>query len=638
MNDKMAHRGPDDQGIYFSPEQKIGLTHRRLAIIDLSPDGHQPMWDCSQSVVISYNGEIFNYRTLRKQLETQGWAFQSQSDTEVLLNLYMQQGVDMLAHLNGMFAFALWDTRTRTLFLARDGVGVKPLYYTNTPQGFLFASELKAFLQAPGVDKTLNVDAIHQYLTYLWCAAPQTMLQTVHKLAPGHALMVQEGKIQRHWQFYDLPYHQEITPLSENEAIEALRFHVQQAVARQMVADVPVGAFLSGGLDSSAVAVFAQQALQKGLTGGSLSSSKGSLTKEKLQCFTIGFKDASFQQEGMADDLPYAQQVAAHLGVDLHTVYVGSEMADQLETMLYHLDEPQADPAPLNALFISRLAREQGITVLLSGAGGDDIFSGYRRHYALMQEKYWQWLPLRLRQGMGKAAAWLPAVNVWGRRFSKALRYAGVEGDRRIVGYFQWLDSQKLKGLYGPLLEAHSADLAGTLPPSANFSEPLLKTLAQLPADIPPLNRMLYLEGKHFLADHNLNYTDKMGMETGIEVRVPLLDPDLVNLAARLPLTFKQRGPVGKWVFKKAMEAYLPPEVIYRPKTGFGVPLRHWLRHEWHPLVEEVLSESSLQKRGLFSPTGVQNLIFMDQRGKLDGTYTIFSLMCIELWCRLFLD
>ncbi len=614
MNQTLAHRGPDDQGIYFAQEKGIGLAHRRLSIIDLSPDGHQPMWDKTETVVIIFNGEIFNYQELREELLQEGFPFKSRSDTEVLLNLYMKHGEEMLAYLNGMFTFALWDTRTNSLFLARDGIGVKPFYYAETAHGFLFASELKAILQEPRLERTLNPEAIHHYLSYLWCPAPQTMLQSVKKLEPGHALVLKEGKIKRHWQYYELPFDQEIENFSEQEAIEQVRFHLKQAVQRQMVADVPVGAFLSGGLDSSAVVAYAKQFIEA----------------DQLQCFTIGFKDASFQQEGMADDLPYAERVAKELGVDLHTIEVGSEMADQLETMIYHLDEPQADPAPLNALFISRLAREQGITVLLSGAGGDDIFTGYRRHYALMQEKYWQWLPVAVREMIGKFSTSLPASNVWGRRFSKAFRYAGLEENRRIAGYFHWLDAETQHSLYSPMLRESLA--------SVGFSQPLMTSLAQLPANVPALNRMLYLEGKHFLADHNLNYTDKMGMAAGIEVRVPLLDPDLVRLAARLPLRFKQRGQVGKWIFKKAMEPLLPHEVIYRPKTGFGVPLRHWLRKELRPLVEDVLSESSLKQRRLFAPEGVHRLIQMDQAGKIDGTYPIFSLICIELWCRLFID
>jgi asparagine synthase (glutamine-hydrolysing) len=614
MNEAIAHRGPDDSGTYWLPEKGIGLAHRRLSIIDLSPLGHQPMWDATQTVVIVFNGEIFNYRELRADLVASGYTFKSHTDTEVLLNLYLRDGEAMLSQLNGMFAFALWDTRTDSLFLARDGIGVKPLYYTNSPNGFLFASELKALLQEPSVERSLDLEAIHYYLTYLWCPAPHTMLKAIKKLEPGHALIVKDGQIQRHWQFYDLPYQQDIEPLSEEEAVEQLQTYLKQAVKRQMVSDVPVGAFLSGGLDSSSVVALAKQ----------------HIPDQRLQCFTIGFKDSAATREGFVADLPYAQQAAKHLDVDLHTIYVGSEMAEQLEKMIYQLDEPQADPAPLNVLFISQLARQHGIKVLLSGAGGDDIFTGYRRHYALMQERYWAWMPKLARKGLSHVTQQIPVNHSLGRRVSKAFRYADLDSDERIASYFYWLDRQRQHTLYSPALQEYLSSISP--------ATPLVASLAKLPAKAHTLNQMLYLEGKHFLADHNLNYTDKMSMATGVEVRVPLLDPDLIALAARLPVAFKQRGKTGKWIFKKAMEPYLPSEIIYRPKTGFGAPVRQWLRHQLCPLVEDVLSDTSLRHRGLFDPREVQRLVEMDRLGRVDGTYTIFSLMCIEIWCRIFID
>jgi asparagine synthase (glutamine-hydrolysing) len=615
MNAALAHRGPDDSGIWFDPAHGIGLAHRRLSIIDLSPLGHQPMWDASHTAVIVFNGEIYNYRELRQSLVDHGCIFNSHSDTEVLLNLYLRDGIAMLTRLNGMFAFALWDTRTRELFLARDGVGVKPLYYTENQQGVLFASELKAILDDPSVDRTIDPLAIQSYLTYLWCPAPRTPLQTVKKLEPGHALLVKDDRIHKYWQFYDLPYHQPLENLSVVDAIEQAQHYLKQAVQRQMVADVPVGTFLSGGLDSSAVTTFAQQALVSG----------------KLQCFTIGFQSAdAVACDGMTADLPYAQQVARHLGVDLHTIYVGAEMIDHLERMIYCLDEPQADPAPINALFISQLAREYGIKVLLSGAGGDDIFTGYRRHFALMQERYWDWLPRPVRRGIAAAARALPVGNPLSRRLSKGFQYANLAARERLVSYFFWLHPDMLPPLYGPLLRE---SLRSVHPASL-----LLETLRSLPDTTLPLNQMLYVEGKHFLCDHNLNYTDKMGMAVGVEARVPLLDPDLIALAARLPLKYKQHGRIGKWIFKKAMEPYLPHNVIYRPKTGFGAPLRYWLKHQLRPVIEDVLSESSLNTRGLFDPIGVHKLIALDRQGKVDTAYTIFSILCIELWCRIFLD
>ena len=607
----IAHRGPDDEGIYFNKEQGVGLAHRRLSIIDLSPAGHQPMWDVHKRAVIVFNGEIYNYRELRSELTRAGSQFRSHSDTEVLLNLYLRDGEAMLSHLNRIFALAIWDVEKKLLLLARDGLGVKPLYYAETARGFLFASEMKALLKEPSVGRDINHSAVQAYVTYLWCPAPHTMLNDVRKLEPGRALRVRMGKIEQVRQFYDLPYRQAIEPLSEKNAVQQVQHTIRQAVGRQMVADVPVGAFLSGGLDSGAVVAFAKE-----FSGSS-----------RLQCFTIEFKGLEAEQEGMTADFPYAQKVARHLDVDLHTVSVGPEMVGQIENMIYHLDEPQADPSSLNVLLISQLARANGIKVLLSGSGGDDIFTGYRRHRALLMEKYWAWLPKTMRIGIKGLAGRLPLRPPLLRRIAKAFQYADLDGDERIVSYFYWCPPSRVSELCKPLRRA--LDTPTSL---------LLSTLAKVPVHALPINRLLYLEAKHFLADHNLNYTDKMSMATGVEVRVPLLDPDLISLACRLPVEYKQRGQEGKWILKKAMEPYLPRDVIYRPKTGFGVPLRYWLRNPLRPVVEEILSKNSLRRRGLFDPDEVAKLIALDRQGTVDGAYTIFALMCIEWWCRIFLD
>lgn len=618
MNRIQTHRGPDDAGIWHDADCGIGLAHRRLSILDLSPAGHQPMWDSTRRAVICFNGEIYNFRHLRAEMECDGIGFHSATDTEVVLNLYLRDGPGMLAQLNGMFAFAIWDAVRQELFIARDGIGVKPLYYAKTQKGFLFASEIKALLQEETVSRSVDPVAVAQHLTFLWCPAPRTMLSSVKKLEPGWAMLVRQGGISRAWRHYDLPQgdgHLQAGRLvtSPIQAAEMVREGVAQAVGRQMVADVPVGAFLSGGLDSSAVVNFARHH-----AGG------------RLQCFTIAFKGAGADEEGFVEDLPYARRVAKHLDVDLHTISVGPEMADHLQDMVYHLDEPQADPAPLNAMFICQLAREQGIKVLLSGAGGDDIFTGYRRHFALQQERYWAWLPAAVRQGMAGLAARLPVSTPLARRLRKAFEYAGLDGTERLVSYFYWQRLNTVMGLLAPEIRAELEQAA--------ISAPLMTALENLPAGVSSLDRMLYLEGKYFLTDHNLNYTDKMSMAHGVEVRVPLLDPELVALVAQIPDNMKQRGRIGKWIFKKAMEPYLPHDVIYRPKSGFGVPLRRWMRHELRPLLGDLLSEESLRRRGLFDVAAVRRLIQQNDMGKIDAAYPLFSLLCIEIWCRQFVD
>jgi asparagine synthase (glutamine-hydrolysing) len=611
MSAMIGHRGPDGEGRFSG--DGIGLAHRRLAIIDLSPTGAQPMTDKGSGVTLVFNGEIYNYRELRRSLEAGGIRFVGTSDTEVILRLYLERGPEILADLNGIFAIALWDPRDRSLLLARDGAGVKPLYVAETPKGVLFGSELKSLLACSDLDRSLDVEAVWSHLTYLWAPGPQTLLRAVRKLEPGCALRIESGRVTRKWRFYELPYPSRRFEGSADDAARGLRAMLQQAVERQMVADVEVGAFLSGGLDSSAVVAFA----------------RGKARGGRLACFSVETSHST-ADEGFADDLPYARKVAAHLGVDLHTIRVGPEIIERFEQMIWHLDEPQADLAPLNALMICELARTHGIKVLLSGAGGDDIFSGYRRHFALMQERWWAWLPAPARRALATAVRTLPTKNSTARRVRKALGDAGLDGDERLISYFNWLPPSDGARLLSPEV---AASIEGFYP-----AQPLRRSLASIAAEREPLNRMLFLEAKHFLCDHNLNYTDKMGMAVGVEVRVPFLDPELVAFAAGLPPSFKQHRREGKWIFKRAMEGVLPHDVIYRPKTGFGVPLRRWLRQELRPMVDEMLSANSLRRRGLFSPEAVAALRTADAEGRIDAAYPILALCSIETWCRLFID
>ncbi|HEX6851066.1 MAG TPA: asparagine synthase (glutamine-hydrolyzing) [Candidatus Polarisedimenticolaceae bacterium] len=613
MSARIAHRGPDDDGTWHDAPRGVGLAHRRLAIIDLSPLGHQPMWDATRSAAIVFNGEIYNYRELRAGLERDGFRFVGHSDTEVLLNLYLRDGRRMLESLNGIFAFALWDERQGELLLARDGAGVKPLYWSQVGEGLLFASELKALLDCPQLPRDLDPIAVQHHLAFGWCPAPRTMLSAVRKLEAGRALRVRAGRVVEAFTFWTPPVNVPVTTLSEDALAAEVRSVLDEAVRRQMVADVPVGAFLSGGLDSSAVVESARKH-----------------ARGRMDCFTIGFRDDAFRRDGFADDLVYARRVAKELDVALHEVIVGPEIVDDLSLMIWHLDEPTADPAPLHVLSICRLARERGIKVLLSGTGGDDIFSGYRRHLALARERLWSWAPRAVRRRIAASAASTRTSGPFGRRLRKALRYADLEGDERIASYFLGTEPDVLASLYGERLRA---DLSGR-----GVLEPLLATLAELPPSTPPLQRMLHLEGRHFLGDHNLVYADKLSMAVGVEVRVPLLDPDLMHLAASVPPALKQRGTEGKWIFKKAMEPRLPADVVYRPKTGFGAPVRAWVKSELRPLVEDLLSPRSIRDRGLFDASAVAELVAADRRGAIDGAYTVFTLMCVELWCRSFVD
>jgi asparagine synthase (glutamine-hydrolysing) len=612
MSRAVAHRGPDDDGTWVDRKAGIGLAHRRLSIIDLRPEARQPMSNEDDTLWLTYNGEIYNHLELRDELLAKGHRFKSASDSEVILHLYEEDGPEFISRLNGIFAFALWDGRRKELLLARDGMGVKPLYFAELRSGFLFASEIKSLIEAANLPREVDFEALHYYLAFLWAPAPFTPLRAVRKLEPGHAMVVGEGQIRRRWSFYDLPYCGQRRDNAADELAIELRDRLATAVCRQMVSDVPVGAFLSGGLDSSSVVAMMARCVPPA----------------QIPCYSIGFGDDD--QDGSPSDLPYARRVAEHLGVDLREIRVDPAIILQLERMIWHLDEPQGDPAPINAMLIAEQARRDGVKVLLSGAGGDDIFSGYRRHAALHYERLWGWLPLPMRRPLAHWSRDMRKEPAWRRRLARAFAYADRSPDGRLCSYFEWTPDEVRRALYGPEFARATAEVV--------TDAPLVQSLGRILDEPDRFNRMLYLEAKHFLADHNLNYTDKASMAHGIEVRVPLLDPDLVAFAATLPPSLKQRGREGKALFKRAMEPLLPHDVIYRPKTGFGVPLRRWLTNELREMVRDTLSESALRRRGWFDPGRVRSLIEANEAGRVDASYLIFGLLCLEIWCGLFLE
>jgi asparagine synthase (glutamine-hydrolysing) len=619
----MRRRGPDDRGLWEDQRYPLALGHLRLSIIDTSSNGHQPMVSHNGRFVMVYNGELYNYRELRSELEKQGVHFHGQSDSEVLLEMFAQHGQRCFERFNGMFAVAIWDRDTQVLTLARDHMGLKPLYWTELPEGFAFASEIKALLRSGLVKAQLHPDALARHLTFLWTPGEETLIKGVMKLRPGHVMQVKDGKVVQNTAFWDMSFEQQGPHLKPDWTAMKVAQTVEQAVKRQMVADVPLGAFLSGGMDSSSVVAFAQKHLNE----------TANLANPRLQCFSMELRQlgqGAVEAEHVAQDLFYARKVAAHVGADLHHVQIGQEMMERLPEMIYLLDEPIADPSALNTLLIAELARSQGITVLLSGAGGDDIFTGYRRHFAYDQERWWSNWPQGVRSMMASVAKRFSTNMQLSRRIAKAYQYADLDVDERLISYFQWCSSNQA-------LDLLSKDFRKNLDKRALLG-PMLQSLGALPNGTEPLNKMLYLECKHFLADHNLHYKDKMGMASSIEIRSPLLDMEVVNMATRLPVHYKQHGSTGKWIFKKAMEPFLPHEVIYRSKVGFGLPLKSMMETIIRPMIEDLLSAKSLQKRGVFDPHAVQQMRDDDRAGKVDATYTIFTIACIELWCRQNID
>ncbi|MEK6637499.1 MAG: asparagine synthase (glutamine-hydrolyzing) [Pseudomonadota bacterium] len=612
MRERIAHRGPDSQGLYFDGAAGIALGHRRLSIVDLSETGSQPMDDQSGRYVICYNGEVYNFLDLRAELEATGHQFRGRSDTEVVLELFARSGTASFARLNGIFALAIWDKRDHILTIARDGVGTKPLYLTRTAQGLAFASELKALLALPDLDKRLDHEAVSAYISYLWSPGERTMFKAVRKLRPGSWLSIGPDQNEASGQFYTMPKPAPDFTLSDLGLIGRTGEMLAGAVERQMITDVEVGAFLSGGLDSSAIVAFARHQ---------------SPSDQAMQCFTIDYDQTAGEAPELEADLPYAERVADHLGVRLHKVAVDSRIAYEFEQLVYMLDEPQADPAALNNLMISALARQNGIKVLLSGTGGDDLFTGYRRHLAAGYDGIWDKVPAVARRSIAAVARNILPATGRARRVRKLLEGIDRSPAERAIGYFEWLSAERACALI-------HADFR---PLPSDTRLPMYTTLAAL-GDATALDRVMWLDQHHFLADHNLNYTDKTGMARGVEIRVPFLDREMIAWAAQVPDSAKMRGGVTKWVLRKAMEPYLPYDVIYRPKAGFGVPLRSWLRNELRPMLEDLLSPETLAKRGLFDISAVSRLRQNTMSGREDGSYSLLALMAIELWCRQFVD
>ena len=535
-----------------------------------------------------------------------GQQFQSQSDTEVLLKGYAALGAAILDKLNGIFAFAIHDHASGEVFVARDQLGIKPLYYTEGPQDVAFASEIKALLHLGVADREIDMSAIRKYLTFLWCPGDQTPFSHVKKLDPGAAMIIRDGAIVRRWTWWVPPAYQPRAGWTARDCADELRAKVDACVERQLVSDAPVGSFLSGGLDSSAIVAAARQ------------------TAPDIRCFTINTTEI---EEGATDDLPYARAVAAHLGVRLEEIRVGAgDLCARVEEMVRHLDEPLADPACLNVQFISELARSQGVKVLLSGAGGDDLLTGYRRHTMLALTSG---IPSPARSLLGRLSSRINPGSALGRRLNKALYSAGMDGDQRISRAFAWGPP----GIADHLL---SADTRAAAPADDVFA-PLTDLLLEN-ENLPDVEKCLTLERRFFLADHNLNYTDKMAMAAGVEVRVPLLDMEMVSFAAEIPVNWKHHLLTPKWIFKQAEKPRLPLDIINRPKTGFGAPLRRWMRQDMREMVEALLSPAAINARGLFDAREVARLREADRRGEVDGSYTLFAIMCSELWCRSYVD
>ncbi len=607
----ISHRGPDDYGIYR--EDPLCLIHYRLSILDVSVNGHQPMISDDGRYVIILNGEIYNHLEIRDNL--QHHHFKSTSDTETLLYAYSEKGTAIFPELNGIFALAIYDKQEKELIVARDHIGIKPLYYHHSKSGFVFSSELKSIAALPEMDKTLNVEALSNYIQFIYSPGKSTPFKSINKLEPGHfiKLSIPDFKIIEFKKYYQIPFTGNY--LQENELfwIDTIDQALQKSVKRQLLSDVPVGYFISGGLDSSLIAAIAKK-INPDI---------------RLKGFTIQISQAN-KKDGFADDYPYACQLADLLGIDLEVVDGQVDLPRDLDDMIWHQDEPQAEISSLYVSSIAKIARANGIYVLLSGLGGDDLFAGYRRHQAVLYDRYLYKVPFVFRNFVAKFVESFPVKTAPFRRLKKFLsKFKEEQLCYGLVNYYKWLQDDKVFDLF---TDEYKKELL-----NFDSSTVFLDSLKSIPKESDPLNQMLFWEMNYYLPDHNLNCTDKLSMKHGVEVRVPFCDPDLVKLSTLIPPELKVKNGISKYLLKKVAERYLPNDLIYRPKTGFGGPIRKWITEDFKEIVNDKLSKQALSQFGIFEYDKVRKLIDENIAGKIDASYSIFSLLAIQSWMKTFL-
>lgn len=609
MGGVITHRGPDDFGQYRG--HGVGLGMRRLSIIDVS-GGHQPISNEDESIWIVLNGEIYNFQSLRDELETKGHTFRTHSDTEAIVHLYEQEGLDFFKRLRGMFGLAIWDAKRERLVLGRDRIGEKPLYLRREPGRLLFASELKSILQVDGVPRSLNHAALEQYLALGYVPAPLCLLEGMEKLPAGHYLVAEQGRTEIR-EYWDVPFGQP-EEHSEEEWIERIRAKIQDAVRSQLVSDVPLGAFLSGGMDSSTIV-----AVMAGQTG------------RPVKTYSIGYEG----EHSYYNELPYARAVAEAFNTDHHEIVVQPSVSELLPKLVWHLDEPVADSACLTTYLVSKLARES-VTVILSGVGGDELFGGYRRYLGNSLMRYYGFLPALARR------KWLPSLlarmpqdrhSTWkdyARYGAAFVKSAQLEPASRYMGYVTLFAPHVQREL---LQRPATEDLE-----NGDAAKGALQDSFARCSDPDSLNRILYADLKTSLPDDLLAMTDRMSMAASIECRAPLVDYELVELMAHMPSSFKVHGFTLKYLMKKAVAPWLPREILTRKKRGFGAPIGAWLRKDLQPMVSELLSEDQIRRRGLFHWPAIQRLISDHAAERADHTDHLLALVMLELWCRIILD
>jgi asparagine synthase (glutamine-hydrolysing) len=614
MRDAMAHRGPDDAGLHVSADRRVALGHRRLSIVDLSPAGHQPMSNEDGTVWISFNGEIYNHAELRSGLEARGHVYRSRSDTETLVHLYEEHGLGMLRHLRGMFAFAIWDSRRERLFLARDRVGIKPLYYTVADGRFLFGSEIKALLAHPAVERELDPIALYHYLTYYTAPAPQTLFRGISKLPAGHCMTVDaqgEVEIRRWWDAADAPA-PDPALLRDEDACGAHLLHLlEQAVDERLMADVPFGVFLSGGLDSSAIT-----ALVKRVHTGA------------VRTFSVGYADAPEH-----DELGPARHVAELLGTDHHEVVIDhDDLVSYVPQLIHSQDEPLADWVCIPLYYVSKLVRDSGTIVALVGEGSDEQFAGYGhyRRYANLDGGAWSAynrLPRWLRGAAHRGVDPLLRRSGFPREIRELVRRAAASEPLFLSGAVAAWETDKSDMMSDSMRHGAWAGLS-----SVTVAQEIARHFRSRRPGADFLDGITYQELQLRLPELLLMRVDKITMSTSIEARVPFLDHRLVEFSAHIPSQMKLRGGVTKHILKHATRDLLPDNVIHRKKQGFSAPVKEWFRGELAGYARRSILDSRLREQGLFDYEVLGGMLEAHRTGQRNYDTLLWSLLNLSQW------
>lgn len=604
---ELKHRGPDDEGVYIGPEANIGLGHRRLSIIDLSSAGHQPMHNEDKSIWIVLNGEIYNYKELRQELEEKGHVFGSNTDTEAVVHLYEEYRESCVIYLRGMFAFAIWDEKRQVLLLARDRVGKKPLLYSRQNGYFCFASEFSSLLASGLIDRKINLKSVHAYLSFGYIPAPQSIYENIFKLPPAHILVFQDGdfSVKRYWA---LDYANKLN-ISEEEAADEILKLLREAVGLRLNSDVPLGAFLSGGIDSSTVVAL-----------------MSSLSDRKVKTFSIGFEEKDYSE------LKYARSIAERFDTQHHEFIVKPKAIEILPVLVERYGEPYADYSCIPTYYVARETK-QYVTVALNGDGGDELFAGYGRYQAMLAAKIYERLPKLYKRALSGLAFCLPdsrnPKNIL-RNIKRFLTAVGLPAEYRYLRWVGVFDNNSKEALYSEWFKNTSTteDQAGLLKPYLYDNSGKLNLI----------DRLLMMDTETYLPNDLLVKVDIATMVNSLEARSPFLDHKLMEFAARLPAEYKINNFVTKYLLKKAIKGLLPRENITRRKMGFGMPVGEWFRQELKELLCDTLLCERFLKRGYFNPEAVKTMVKKHIEKQADCRAQLWALLMFELWHQKFID